>query len=53
VSHPNFNSYALAPNNVNPNTYIQFLAFGDRDKLEIDEAGLILNKDYHYFMTLE
>lgn len=46
-------SYYLTPNSINPNTLIQFLAFTDDDKLEIDEAGLIINTNYHYFMTLD
>lgn len=47
------NNYALAPNSVNPNTLIQFIAFDEDEKIEIDEAGLITDKDHHYFMTLE
>ena len=47
------NNYALAPNSVNPNTLIQFIAFDEDEKVEIDEAGLITDKDHHYFMTLE
>lgn len=46
-------NYYVAPAEVNPNTLIQFIAFTSTDVLEIDETGLIVNKDCHYIMTLE
>lgn len=46
-------SLALAPFSVNPNTLIQFYAVPAGAKLEIDEAGLILDKSHIYFMTLD
>ncbi len=49
--YPNTNYYALAPRNVDPNNYIQFIYFPKNQKLKIDETGLILDKTYHYFMT--
>lgn len=42
----------LAPDSVDPNTIIQFIAIPSGAKIEIDDAGVILNKDYHYFLTL-
>lgn len=47
------NGYAIAPNSINPNHLIQFMAFSDNTELEIDEAGLILNTDHHYIITIE
>ena len=45
-------SYAIAPNTVDPTALIQFIAFPKNAKIEIDEAGLIVNKDYTYVMTV-
>lgn len=42
----------LAPQSVDPRTIIQFYAFPKGAILEIDEAGLILNTEYSYFVTL-
>jgi len=47
------NSYALAPPSVNPNYLIQFYAVPAGEEIEIDEAGLILDKNHIYFMTLD
>lgn len=44
---------ALAPSSVDPNYIIQFYAVPAGEKLEIDEAGLLLDKSYIYFMTLD
>ena len=46
------NNLLLAPQSVNPNTIIQFIAFPENTVLEIDESGLILNTEYIYFITL-
>lgn len=46
-------SYALAPSTVDPNSLIQFLAIPKNAEVEIDEKGLILNKNYHYVMTVK
>ena len=46
-------SYALAPTSVDPNKLIQFMAIPPGAEIEVDEAGLILNKDYHYVMTVK
>jgi hypothetical protein len=47
-----FDKYYVAPAGVDPNTIIQFIAFKKDDKVEVNEAGLIVDKKYHYFMTL-
>lgn len=46
-------SYALSPKTVDPNGLIQFMAFPSGTKLNIDENGLIIDKDYHYVMTVK
>lgn len=46
-------SYAIAPKSVDPSKLIQFMAFPAGAEVEVDEAGLIVNKDYHYVMTIE
>lgn len=47
------NELIIAPDSVDPRTIIQFIAFPANTPLEIDDAGVILNKDYSYFITLE
>lgn len=47
------NKLVLAPDSVDPRTIIQFLAVPAGQKIEIDEAGVVLNRDYYYFMTLK
>ena len=42
----------LAPQSVDPRTLIQFYAIPDNAVLELDDAGVIMNKDYTFFMTL-
>lgn len=44
--------YAIAPNSINPNQLIQFMFIPKNEKIEIDEAGLILNKNFTYVMTV-
>ena len=46
------NKLILAPQSVDPRTLIQFYAIPKTGILELDEDGVILNKDYTYFMTL-
>lgn len=46
-------SYAIAPKTVDPSALIQFMAFPEGAKIEVDEAGMIVNKNYHYVMTVE
>lgn len=46
-------SYAIAPNTVDPTALIQFIAIPKGAEIEIDEAGLIVNKDYTYVMTVK
>ena len=46
-------TYALSPPSVDPNYLIQFYAIPSNGKIEIDEAGLILDKEHIYFMTLD
>lgn len=43
----------IAPNSVDPRTLIQFYAIPTNAVLELDEDGVILNKEYTYFMTLK
>lgn len=42
----------LAPSSVDPRTIIQFYAIPSDAILELDEDGVILNKEYTYYMTL-
>ena len=46
-------SYAVAPLSVDPTALIQFIAIPKGAKIEVDEAGLIVNKDYTYVMTVQ
>lgn len=45
--------YYLAPSDINPKGLIQFIAFKSISDLNIDESGLIIDKNYHYIMTIE
>lgn len=42
----------LAPQSVDPRTIIQFYAIPKTGVLELDDGGVIMNKDYTFFMTL-
>lgn len=42
----------LAPQSVDPRTLIQFYAIPKTAMLELDDGGVIMNKDYTFFMTL-
>lgn len=46
-------SYALAPNQIDPTAFIQFIAFPQNAEIQVDEKGLLLNKNYHYLMTVK
>lgn len=46
-------SYYVAPTTIDPSAFIQFIAIPKGAKVEIDESGLIVNKDYTYVMTVE
>lgn len=46
-------SYAVAPNTVDPNALIQFIAIPKNAEVEVDEAGLLVNKNCTYVMTVE
>lgn len=45
--------YAIAPTSIDPNHLIEFLFVPENEKIQIDEAGLIVNKEYTYVMTVE
>lgn len=45
-------SYAICPTTIDPNALIQFIAVPANEKIEIDEAGLIVSKNYTYVMTV-
>ena len=51
--YPNKDFLALAPSSVDPRTLIQFLVIPDKEQIEIDESGLIVSKDYTYFLPLQ
>lgn len=42
----------LAPQSNDPRTIIQFYAIPKTGMLELDDGGVIMNKDYSFFMTL-
>ena len=44
--------YCIAPTTVDPNQIIQFMYIPKNEKIEVDEAGLILNKNFTYVMTV-
>lgn len=46
-------SYLLAPSTIDPSALIQFIAIPEGTEVEIDEAGLIVNKNYTYVMTVK
>lgn len=46
-------SYAIAPSSTNPNDLIQFIAIPKDAEVEVDESGLIVDKNYTYVMTIE
>lgn len=49
----NIKSYLIAPPTIDPNYLIQFLAIPKNAEVLIDEAGLIVNKNYHYVLPLK
>lgn len=52
LDYPGTESLAIAPASVDPRTIIQFYAIPEGSPIEIDDAGVILDTDYCYFMTL-
>ena len=46
-------SYLLAPTTLDPSSLIQFIAIPENAEVNIDEAGLLVNKDYSYVMTVQ
>lgn len=46
------NRFVISPQSVDPKTLIQFIAIPKNRKIEVDDQGVILNKECHYFMTL-
>jgi hypothetical protein len=46
-------SYYLAPQSIDPTSLIQFIAIPTGGEVQIDEAGLLVNKNYSYVMTLQ
>lgn len=46
------NKTVVSPQSVDPKTLIQFIAIPKNKTIEVDEQGVILNKECHYFMTL-
>lgn len=49
----NITSYYLAPQSIDPTSLIQFIAIPSGAEVQIDEAGLLVNKNYSYVMTLK
>lgn len=52
LNYPNTEKLAIAPPSVDPRTLIQFYAIPADAPIELDDAGVILDTDYCYFMTL-
>lgn len=46
-------SYFLSPDSIDPNYLIQFIVIPKGAKVQIDESGLLVDKNYSYIMTLE
>lgn len=45
-------SYVLAPNTIDPTKLIQFIAIPNGAEINIDESGLLVNKNFNYVMTV-
>ena len=45
--------YALQPYSTNPEDLIQFIFFNDKDKVLIDEGGVLANNDCHYVIKIK
>lgn len=52
LKYPDSDKLAIAPASVDPRTLIQFYAFPKDYAFKIDDAGVILDADNCYFMTL-
>lgn len=46
-------SYFLSPDSMDPNYLIQFIVIPKGAEVQIDESGLLVDKNYSYIMTLE
>lgn len=46
-------SYALAPNSIDPSSLIQFIAIPNGEEVQIDESGLLVNKNLSYVITVK
>lgn len=51
-NYPGQDSLAIAPTSVDPRTIIQMIIVPDKERIEVDEAGVIVNKEYTYFLPL-
>lgn len=49
----NITSYYLAPQSIDPTSLIQFIAIPHGVEVQIDEAGLLVDKNYSYVMTVK
>lgn len=45
--------YAIAPTSIDPNSLIEFMFIPENAKLQVDEAGLIVNKEFTYVITVK
>ena len=45
-------SYVLAPSTIDPTKLIQFIAIPAGAEINIDESGLLVNKNFNYVMTV-
>ena len=49
----NIESILLVPTTIDPSALIEFIAIPEGAEIEVDEAGLIVNKNYHYVVTMK
>ena len=49
----NLESLLITPPSIDPSKLIQFIAIPEGAEVEVDEAGLIVNKNYTYVMAVE
>lgn len=52
-AHDENGKYYLAPASIDPTALIEFIAIPEDAEVDIDESGLIVNKEYTYVMTVE
>lgn len=53
VDKQTYTSYGLVPTTIDPSSLIQFIAIPKGAEVQIDEDGLLVNKDYTYVMTVD